>query len=151
MREHSEFEQNTGRGAVDQATRHEIADLVAEFNWKLDAGRPEGFAALFTEDGVFAAAGKEHRGGEALQAFADARTAQDKLSRTFFGQHQLRRVSDDEIEGVLPNILFMGPGQAPRTPDVFAVAEYHDTYRRVDGRWLIAERRSVQVFSRPKP
>ena len=135
---------------VDTDTRNAIAELVAEFNWKLDNSQPEGFAGLFTPDGVFAAGGKEHRGAETLQAFADARTAQDKVSRTFLGAHHLVRISDDEVHGVLPNILFMAAGEGPRVPDVFAVAEYHDVYRRVGDQWLISERRSTQVFTRPK-
>ncbi|WP_166879966.1 nuclear transport factor 2 family protein [Salinibacterium sp. ZJ450] len=137
--------------AINAETRLAISDLVAEVNRKLDTSAPQDFAALFTDDGSFKAAGKEHRGRSALQEFADVRTAQDKISRTFLGSHHLQRVSDEEIHGVLPYILFMASTAGPTTPDVFAVGEYVDVYRLEDGRWRLASRESKQVFSRPKP
>jgi len=54
------------------ADRSMIQDLLARYAWEIDHGTPEGWAALFTEDGIFEAPalGLWVQGSAALVAFA---------------------------------------------------------------------------------
>lgn len=131
---------------IDQDTRARLTALVVEFNWKLDRGIPESFGDLFTGDGVFAAAGNEHRGRAELEAFALARTGQDKISRTILGLPRLQWSGQHEVRGTVPYTLFMHSGEGQPVPQVFAVGEYEDVYRVENGQWRIALRQSTQVF-----
>jgi uncharacterized protein (TIGR02246 family) len=133
---------------IQPTTRLELRTLVEEFNWKLDHAEPEGFAELFTPDGLFVAGPKEHVGHEALAAFAAARTAQPKLSRTMVCNHRLIAADDDHISGAVQYILFMADEDAPQSTEIFAVGEYSDEYTRTGDGWRIAKRTSRQVFQR---
>jgi len=134
-------------GEVDQETRAHVTALAVEFNWKLDRGIAEGFAELVTTDGVFTAAGSERRGRAELATFAQARSEQNKISRTILGLPRLHW-NGQEIQGTVPYTLFMHSGEGQPEAQVFAVGEYEDNYRIEDGAWRIASRRSRQVFKR---
>jgi uncharacterized protein (TIGR02246 family) len=133
-------------GALDASTRGALWDLVVAFNWKLDHADPEGFAELFTRDGVFAAGPNRRQGHDELQAFADERTTQEKTSRTMLAQHHLEPADDSLVRGVVQYTLFMTDGEPVSPPTVFAVGEYEDLYRFEDGGWRIASRTSRVVF-----
>lgn len=138
--------QHSVGGALDGSTRAALWDLVVAFNWKLDHAEPEGFAELFTRDGVFAAGPNRRHGRDQLQAFAEERTAQDKTSRTMLAQHHLEPTDDSQVRGVVQYTLFMTDGEPVSPPTVFAVGEYEDLYRFEDGSWRIASRTSRVVF-----
>jgi ketosteroid isomerase-like protein len=51
-------------------TRDEILQLLYRYNHAIDSGDAEGWAALFTDDGVFEVAGQVMSGREAMVGFA---------------------------------------------------------------------------------
>ncbi|MFB7231429.1 nuclear transport factor 2 family protein [Streptomyces fimicarius] len=127
--------------------------LVVEFVRTLDLGEPGDVAELFTPDGVWEWAEGDRRieGRDALRAYFGGRPA-DRLSRrlctnilvtltsastatasTYFTTYRV----DGHSGGMLP----------PRLP--VQVGHYEDTFRVVDGRWLLAERELFLDFGGP--
>ncbi|RPK88498.1 MULTISPECIES: nuclear transport factor 2 family protein [Streptomyces] len=127
--------------------------LVVEFVRTLDLGEPGDVAELFTPDGVWVWAEGDRRieGRDALRAYFGARPA-DRLSRrlctnilvtltsastatasTYFTTYRV----DGHTGGMLP----------PRLP--VQVGHYEDRFRKVDGRWLLAERALFLDFGGP--
>jgi len=118
--------------------RWEINDLYARYAFGWDDGDGEGFAAVFTPDGVF------HRpedaplvGREEIAAFVSQRTEIQPGIRHF-----------------TTNVVVAGEGMQARgtgyvialridSDDVRlrAVGRYHDQLRKLDVGWLIADRR----------
>lgn len=122
-----------------------IIHLEAEYARSWDAGDASAWAALFTGDGVFdmAAVGAMERqlftGQEQLRSFC--RNVDAHYKGLHFMHLPRIRVDGDTAYGRLhfqwlglfsPNASYHGQRQA---------AGYYDvTYRRVDGRWLMAHR-----------
>ncbi|MFJ6615365.1 nuclear transport factor 2 family protein [Streptomyces sp. NPDC091289] len=127
--------------------------LVVEFVRTLDLGEPGDVAELFTPDGVWEWAEGDRRieGRDTLRAYFGARPA-DRLSRrlctnilvtltsastasasTYFTTYRV----DGHTGGMLP----------PRLP--VQVGHYEDTFRKVDGRWLLAARALFLDFGGP--
>ncbi|MER5654916.1 nuclear transport factor 2 family protein [Streptomyces sp. NPDC002131] len=128
--------------------------LVLELVQRLDLGEPGTVCDLFTADGVWEWPydGRRIVGREALRAYFGSRPV-DRLSRrmctnilvtvdsldtaaatTYFATYRV----DGHTEGALV------PPRAPAN-----VGHYEDTFRRVDGLWLIANRRLHLAFGGP--
>ncbi|MGQ4729078.1 MULTISPECIES: nuclear transport factor 2 family protein [Streptomyces] len=127
--------------------------LIVEFVRTLDLGEPGDVAELFTPDGVWEWAEGDRRieGRDALRAYFAGRPA-DRLSRrlctnilvtltsastatasTYFTTYRV----DGHTGGMLP----------PRLP--VQVGRYEDTFREVDGRWLLTARELFLDFAGP--
>lgn len=128
--------------------------LILELVRRLDLGEPSTVADLFTPDGVWHWPGGVRRieGREALREYFGSRPA-DRLSRrlctnilvtvdspvtasatTYFATYRV----DGYTEGTLV---------APRLPA--NIGHYEDTFRKVDGAWLMATRTLVLPFGAP--
>ena len=130
---------------ADAEARLAIIDLEAEYARSWDAGDADGWAAVFTEDGVFdmAAVGSQarlvHTGTSELATFCR------EVDSFYKGLHFMHlpqlKVAGDTAYGRLhfqwiglfnPNSHFHGQRQA---------AGYYDvTYRRINGQWRIQHR-----------
>ncbi|WP_433401120.1 nuclear transport factor 2 family protein [Streptomyces sp. CA-146814] len=139
---------------LDRLTAERACErLVVQFAHELDLGEPGRVAELFTADGVWEWAEGDRRveGREALRGYFGARPA-DRLSRrictnilvtltsastatatTYFTTYRV----DGHSGGMLP----------PRPPT--QVGHYEDTFRNVDGRWLLSRRALFLAFGGP--
>lgn len=127
--------------------------LVVEFVHRLDLGDPGSVADLFTQDGIWAWPAGDRRiaGHEDLRTYFGSRPA-DRLSRrictnilvtvtsadtaaatTYFTTYRV----DGYYEGLVP----------PRPP--VQVGHYEDTFRKVDGTWLLTTRTLFLSFAGP--
>lgn len=125
--------------------------LIVEFVRRLDLGDAGSVADLFTPDGSWAwpAGDRRVEGREALRDYFGGRPA-DRLSRrmctnilvtvtspetaaatTYFATYRV----DGYSEGMVP----------PRPPA--QVGHYEDTFRKVDGTWLLATRTTFLAFA----
>lgn len=128
--------------------------LILELVRRLDLGDPGTVCELFTPDGVWAWPydGRRIEGREALRGYFGGRPA-DRLSRrmctnilvtadspdtatatTYFATYRVDGHTGDSIV----------PSRAPAN-----VGHYEDTFRKVDGHWLMATRTLVLAFGGP--
>jgi hypothetical protein len=132
---------------------HELATMLAEracerviveFIHRLDLGEPGSVAELFTEDGVWHWPHGDRRieGREALGAYFAGRPV-DRLSRRLMTNLLVTVETATTARAVLYLTTYRVDGYtggmiAPRLPA--NVGHYEDTFRKVDGHWLLATR-----------
>ncbi len=121
--------------------RLDIFDLFARYAWAYDCGDADAYAAVFTEDGLLADQGDLHAVGhaairEAIKTFFDMR-----------GVHAWQHHNDHlRIEGdgrtctVHSYWLLAEHNRDDGQHHLRAMGWYVTRCRKVDGRWLIAER-----------
>ncbi len=127
----------------EMIAREEIRLLLATYNSEGDRGRLAALASVFTEDGVleggsgFVAKGAE----EIVRTLSGPRGPEDRRHRRpAFMRHHLTTslvVFDDADTARGRNYYLVVTDLGPDHSGV-----YTDLYRKVDGRWRIADRRS---------
>ncbi|MER7834388.1 nuclear transport factor 2 family protein [Streptomyces sp. NPDC096040] len=127
--------------------------LVVDFVRRLDLGEPSSVAGLFTEDGWWEwpppGDGRRVEGRDALAVYFGSRPA-DRLSRRVMS-NILVTVSGPETATATSYFQtyrvdgYQG-GMVPAGPPA-QIGHYEDTFRRVDGRWLLASRSLVLPFA----
>ncbi|MFI7286014.1 nuclear transport factor 2 family protein [Streptomyces anulatus] len=127
--------------------------LVVEFVRTLDLGEPGDVAELFTPDGVWEWAGGDRRieGRDALRAYFGGRPA-DRLSRRLCTNILVTLTSATSASASTYFTTYRVDGHPgsmlpPRLP--VQVGRYEDTFRKVEGRWLLAERATFLDFGGP--
>ncbi|RFU84669.1 nuclear transport factor 2 family protein [Streptomyces triticagri] len=128
--------------------------LVLDFVRRLDLGEPGTVSDLFTPDGVWAWPYDQRRieGREALREYFGARPA-DRLSRRMCTNILITVDSPDTAAGITYFATYRVDGHtegalvAPRLPA--NIGHYEDTFRRIDGSWLLATRTLVLAFGGP--
>jgi reactive intermediate/imine deaminase len=131
--------------------------LILDFVHRLDLGEPASVAELFTEDGVWEwpppGDGRRSRGRDALRAYFGARPS-DKLSRRIMSNIRVTVTSADTAEATsyftTYRIEGWDGGMVPAGAPV-QVGHYEDTFRCVDGHWLLASRTLRLPFGGPTP
>jgi ketosteroid isomerase-like protein len=129
----------------------EIRQLLARYNFAIDLGDVTGWAACFTEDGVFECSGLadgnplggRHEGTEALRAYATTHFGIAKgRARHWNGSIQIDGDGDRAtMRCYLLAIVTGAPGAA-------TTGIYRDRLRKVSGRWLFTERH-VSIDEQP--
>ncbi|MBL1100313.1 nuclear transport factor 2 family protein [Streptomyces coffeae] len=141
-------------GPIDRLLAERACErLIIDFLHRLDLGDPSSVAELFTVDGVWEwpAGNRRVEGREALGTHFGSRPA-DRLSRrltsniavtvesataatatSYFATYRV----DGYAEGIVPTRL---PSN---------VGHYEDTFRKVEGRWLLASRTTHLAFGGP--
>ncbi|WP_438489611.1 nuclear transport factor 2 family protein [Streptomyces sp. S186] len=124
--------------------------LILDFVHRLDLGDPSSVAELFTEDGVWQWPHDDRRivGREALRAYFGSRPA-DRLSRRLMTNILVSVTSTTTATAISYLTTYrvdgftggMVPPQLPAN-----VGHYEDTFRRIDGRWLLATRTTHLAF-----
>ncbi|GGU77416.1 hypothetical protein GCM10010260_07240 [Streptomyces filipinensis] len=126
--------------------QHACERLIIDFVHRLDLGEPASVAGLFTEDGSWEwpppGDGRRIEGRKALRAYFGSRPA-DRLSRRLMS-NVLVTVTGRTTAGAVSyfstyRVDGYDGGVVPAGPPV-QVGHYEDTFRRVDGSWLIASR-----------
>lgn len=121
------------------ADRVMIKDLLARYAWEVDHGTPEGFAAVFAEDGVFEVSALKLwvKGTTALARFARS------LQRTLPNVHHVMSnfvidVSGDRARGCCELNEFMARPEA-----IYPSIQgwYEDDYVLIDECWKLEHRR----------
>lgn len=128
---------------ITHADLVEIADLVARYDLAADDGDADGWAATWTDDGVWDGGFLVVEGRAALRDFL-ARLHVDEEFAAFRGGHHVG--GNFEVEETAPgegrlrhDNLMLFP-KAEGGVRLMTTAEYDDTVRRVDGRWRFARR-----------
>ncbi|MFC8694450.1 nuclear transport factor 2 family protein [Streptomyces parvus] len=127
--------------------------LVVEFVRRLDLGEPGDVAELFTPDGLWEWAEGDRRieGRDALRAYFAGRPA-DRLSRRLCTNILVTLTSASTATASTYFTTFRVDGHTggmlpPRLP--VQIGRYEDTFRKVEGRWLLAARELFLDFAGP--
>ncbi|MFF4396549.1 nuclear transport factor 2 family protein [Streptomyces sp. NPDC001480] len=131
--------------------------VVHEFVHRLDLGEPASVAELFTEDGSWEwpppGDGRRSEGRAALREYFGSRPA-DRLSRRLMSNVLVTLTSPDTATAVSYFSTYRVDGYTggivPPGPPV-QIGQYEDTFRRVDGEWLLKSRVLVLPFGGPTP
>lgn len=129
---------------LDRLTAERACErLIVEFVHELDLGEPGRVAALFTADGVWEWAEGDRRieGRDGLRAYFGARPA-DRLSRRICTNVLVTLTSGSTATATTYFTTYRVDGHSggmlpPRPPT--QVGHYEDTFRKVDGRWLLSD------------
>jgi len=117
----------------------EIKELTARYCWHVSRKEGKAVVDLFTDDGILdgSTAGMGVISGrDALLAFYEQSVTDGEESLPFIHNHVVD-VSGDEATGTCAlEARFSRGGRS-----ITAAGFYEDTYRRVNGRWLFAERK----------
>ncbi|MCY3572259.1 MAG: nuclear transport factor 2 family protein [Chloroflexi bacterium] len=121
--------------------RFAIIDLCSVYNYTVDQADGEGWAATFTEDGVFAGPAGQAEGREALVAFCG------QLAEAFPGGMHFTDNHLFEIDGDTCQHKCFLDFKVP-SPDgsvASVLLGYEDVVVKVDGEWLFQRRDVVSV------
>jgi len=111
-----------------------IRELTAAYCFAVAEGRGADIIEMFTTDGVFKMRGREWRGTSALTDMYG--TIGDAVTPKPYIQNHVIDVDGDNARGRCGvEIRLVHKGEA-----YTAAGHYFDSYRRLDGRWLFAER-----------
>lgn len=131
----------------EEQDRCEIRGLVDAYAYCADRRDCEGQMALFTADTHFVVFMDSHAeapsyaidGREGLRPVFENLNTYDRTMH-FVGQHTLRQYAPNEAKGqaycIAHHLNYTEGGQKL----MIAYMRYEDTFRKVDGRWLFAER-----------
>ena len=114
---------------LSAADRLEIEELVYRYNHATDSGDGDARADLFTEDGVFVAAGRDDRGRDAIREGTRA------SGRRHWVNNLVIDGQDDEATIACYLMLFDVQGRRMQI-----TGRYRDTVQRVGGAWKFARR-----------
>ncbi|MFI1769812.1 nuclear transport factor 2 family protein [Streptomyces sp. NPDC020800] len=128
--------------------------LIVELVRRLDLGEPSTVSDLFTPDGVWEWPYDQRRieGREALREYFGSRPV-DRLSRRMCTNILVTVDSPDTARATTYFATYRVDGYtegslvAPRLPA--NIGHYEDTFRKVDGIWLLASRTLVLPFGGP--
>jgi hypothetical protein len=125
--------------------RVELRALVDEYAWRTDAYDYDGYADLFTEDGVVTAVNPGevepflHMSGEQLP---DVVRGNDQFARTFHAvQNHRCTVDGDRASGVTSCTAHHLLAEGARTQALVMLIRYHDEYTNTAEGWRFASRR----------
>lgn len=128
------------------------ARLASLWTHYIDRHQVEAVVALFAEEGILHGHGGAVLKGRAAIAKGLSRRDPDRVTRHVLAPPVVRLVGENTAEGVAEYILFDGyksqhpgreilPIQSP-----LAVGEFHQTYERSAGGWLISAHRGASIF-----
>lgn len=117
----------------------EIKQLTSRYCWHVARGEGEAIVDLFTTDGVLDGSTTGMgvvRGRDELTAFYRRSVNTAEAALPFIQNHIIDVAGDEATGSCALEARFTTGGRS-----VTAAGYYLDTYRRVDGRWLFAERK----------
>ena len=117
----------------------EIKELTAKYCWHVSRKEGDAIVDLFTQDGILdgSTAGMGVISGRrALLDFYKQSVTDGEESLPFIHNHVIKVSGEDATGTCALEARFTRNGRS-----ITAAGFYEDTYRRVDGRWLFAERK----------
>ncbi|WP_420626653.1 nuclear transport factor 2 family protein [Candidatus Poriferisodalis sp.] len=127
--------------ALTNDDRVEIRDLISRYNKAIDTGDADGYANTFTPDGEFIGIVGTFNGRDELRAFAAAYATEEQYAEFASAQHWVTNVvadGDGAEAAVFSHLQMVKP--LPDGGRILLVGHYDDVVRKVDGRWLFAQR-----------
>lgn len=128
-------------GKISLEDRFAIIDLCSVYNYTVDQADGEGWAATFTEDGIFSGPAGHAEGREALVAFC-GQLAEAFPGGMHFTDNHLFEVDGDSYEHKC-FLDFKVP--SPDGSVASILLGYEDVIVKVDGEWLFQRRDVVSV------
>ena len=128
-------------GKISLEDRFAIIDLCSVYNYTVDQADGEGWAATFTEDGVFSGPAGQAEGREALVAFC-GQLAEAFPGGMHFTDNHLFEIDGDTCEHKC-FLDFKVP--SPDGSVASVLLGYEDVIVKVDGEWLFQRRDVVSV------
>lgn len=133
---------------IDISRQAACANVIAAFAAHVDNRRFDEAVALFAPDGVFERPDLTVRGHSEIAGLWADRPASFRTRHlchpTWFSE-----TGFETVHSVTPFTLYQAThegGGFPPVPAPIAIAEFHDAFRLVEGRWRIAHRRSVPAM-----
>jgi hypothetical protein len=127
----------------DLEDRDEIREMYARYCFYVDEGRPDLFAAEFTEDGILWLSDRgSYHGRDEIEGHVKKRTG-----KTF---HLIHNVAIDSVDGDVAYSHGYFQLLDPGTAACVAYGTYDDALKRVDGRWLWDRKRVNYRFRTPE-
>ena len=127
-------------GKISVEDRFAILDLCSVYNYTVDQADGDGWAATFTEDGVFHGPAGHAEGREALSAFCG------QLAEAFPGGMHFTDNHLFEIDGDTCQHKCFLDFKVPSAEGVSStLLGYEDVVVKVDGEWLFQRRDVVSV------
>lgn len=127
----------------DLTDRDEIREMYSRYCFYVDEGRPDLFAAEFTEDGTLWLSDRgSYQGRAEIEAHVGRRTG-----KTF---HLIHNVAIDRVDGDVAYAHAYFQLLDPQTAACVAYGTYDDALRRVDGRWHWDRKRVNYRFRSPE-
>ncbi len=115
----------------------DIMDVLARYNHAIDGGDAEAWADTFTADGLFEGSRDTVKGRAELLEFVRRRDPEVRI-RHWYNNVLIEGDGDDASMRVyLLSLDVSGP------PKLRSSGVYHDTLKRVDGKWKFSQRRVV--------
>ena len=133
---------------------HACLKLMTAYNVRLDNGDHEGFAEVFTEDGIWKQLNEpliEIKGRQRISKFA-LNLPKAKINRHMLLNPLVTVLDRDHAEGFCIGLVVDGPAGDGTLPvpvssgGVELVAEYRDVYRRDADGWHIARREMTRIM-----
>jgi hypothetical protein len=137
---------------VDLTDHHDLERLALEVSWRVDDGRAEQIAELFTEDGSIATLGEPSVGREALRAWGRMMDTDSPIPGVRHVLTNFRFVTDGpgRASGTMYITAYL-PGAAEGDVTLpFVMGRGTDHYRRTPEGWKIASRVFEPYFLRPQ-
>lgn len=132
---------------VDPTVDAELRRLIAEHAWILDRGNVLDLPQLYTEDGVLLGLEQPLHGRAQIEAWSRKRAAiTTRTSRHVHANIRFDQVADDLVHGTLVTMMFRHEGDGLGSSTPLSVSDYDDTYRRIEGRWLLQRREMRRAF-----
>ena len=128
-------------GKISLEDRFAIIDLCSVYNYTVDQADGEGWAATFTEDGIFHGPAGQAEGREALVAFC-GQLAEAFPGGMHFTDNHLFEVDGDTCQHKC-FLDFKVP--SPDGSVASVLLGYEDVIVKVDGEWLFQRRDVVSV------
>ena len=134
-------------GKISVEDRFAILDLCSVYNYTVDQADGDGWAATFTEDGVFHGPAGHAEGREALSAFCG------QLAEAFPGGMHFTDNHLFEIDGDTCQHKCFLDFKAPTADGGVSstLLGYEDVIIKVDGEWLFQRRDVVSVTGYQAP
>ncbi len=120
----------------------DIMELMARYSHAIDGDDPEGWAATFTDDGIFESSSGTVKGREDMLAFV--RWRGDTSPIRVWNNNILIEGDGDDATAKVHLILLDVSGP----PMIRTSSLSHDTLKRVDGQWKFTHRK-VEPDPRP--
>ncbi len=127
----------------------QMSNLTSRFYECLDSRNYEGVIECFSDDGIWF-----RRGGH-VAGHAAIRRALAERPADFHTGHLVTNVRVEQISENEGHVLFcmsgypyhgaIHPGTYVAQPAAHIVADYRDTMRKINGRWVITEKKNVRT------
>ena len=124
--------------ALSLNDKSEIAELAARYNLTIDSGDADGWAATFTEDGIFEAPHARPQGREELRQYVLKRDPARRSWRHWINNLIIEGDGDHATLTCYLNLINTAAG--PDDHRIAGIGVYRDTLERRQGAWKFTHR-----------